>query len=88
MLDGEGNVKVSEGCGGRGCLPNIQRDVPEGVKGGGDGLAGRARHITLQCASKNALNDAIAIGRCCLLSPQMLVKAVQKSNEELMSILL
>ena len=73
---------------GKGWLPNIQRDVPEWIQGGGDGLAGCAGHVALQCASENTLNDAIAICRCPVLSPQMLVKAVQKSDEEFMSILL
>lgn len=42
-------------------LPQVQRYVPEGIKGGGDTVAGLAHHIALQHAGEDLVDDAVAL---------------------------
>lgn len=42
-------------------LPQIQRNIPKGIKGGGHSVAGLTHHIALQHAREDLVDDAIAL---------------------------
>jgi len=86
---------VGEGRGhgaGRGARGQVERDVPEGVNGGGDATAGLTHHVRLQAPREDAVDDAAAGGAALavhwLRALAVAVHDVQRGDEELVRVLL